>query len=142
MWKLAASLFQHLLSIERQEFFVPLGAPWKSVDAIKALDVIHAEQMKASSGSARPFAPPLKIVGAHGAPAIERNAPILPPFLRERVVLKVRLGWRATKPIEHEFNRSRENVGAVKTDAEGDVAHQSHAALLRMSFQVAPLLMC
>ena len=54
----------------------------------------------------------------------------------------MRLGRRATEPIEQEFIRTRENVGAVITDAEGNVAHQRHAALLCMRFDVAPLLVC
>ena len=142
MRRAAASSFQHLMLIERQEFFVPLGPPGKGIDAIKSLDVIDPEQMKDPSGTAHPFAPPLKIVGAHGAPAIERNAPVLSPFLRECVVLEMRLGRRATEPIEQKFVRARENVGAVITDAERNVAHQRHAALLRMRFNVAPLLLC
>src|SRR5207342_1941111 len=119
-----------------------LGPPGKGIDAVKSLDVIDPEEMKDPSGSAHPFSPPLKIVGAHGAPAVERNAPVLSPFLRERVVLEMRLGRCATEPIEQEFIGTRENVGAVITDAEGNVAHQRHAALLRMRFNVAPLLVC
>ncbi len=106
------------------------------------MDVINPEQMKDPSGSTHPFAPPLKIVRAHGVPAIERNAPVLSPFLCERVVLEIRLGRRATEPIEQEFIRARENVGAVITDAKWNVAHQRHAALLCVRFDVAPLLMC
>src|SRR4029077_5619586 len=84
---------------------------------------------------------PLKIVRAHCAPSVERNAPVLTPFLGERVVLEERLGRRATKPVEHEFIRARENVGAVVTDAKGNVAHQRHTALFGVRFDVPPLLM-
>ena len=111
MRRAPASSFEHLVLIERQEFFVPLGPPGKGIDAIKSLDVIDPEQMKDPSGSAHPFSPPLKIVGAHGAPAIERNAPVLSPFLRERVVLEMRLRRSATEPIEQKF------VGREKTSA-------------------------
>src|SRR5213596_3125837 len=123
MRRAASGSFQHLAFIEGKEFLVQSWPPGERIDAIKSLDVIDPEQMKDPSDSAHPFAPPLKIVGAHGAPAIERNAPVLSPFLRERVVLEVRLGRRATEPIEQEFIRARENVGAVITDAEGNVAH-------------------
>src|SRR5262249_54978845 len=58
----------------------------------------------------------------------------------KRVVLKNWLGRRATKPVEHEFIRARENVGAVVTDTERNVTHQRDAALLRMRFNVSPLL--
>ena len=142
MRRTPASSFQHLVLIKRQEFFVLLGPPGKGIDAVKSLDVIDPEEMKDPSGSSDPFSPPLKIVGAHGAPAIERNAPVLSPFLRERVILEMRLGRSATEPIEQKFVGARENVGAVITDTERNVAHQRHAALLRVRFDVAPLLLC
>src|SRR5262245_3813457 len=96
--------------------------------------------MKNPPGSAHPFAPPLKIVCAHDTPAIKRNAPVLSPFLGERVVLENGLGRSATEPVEHEFIPAREDVGAVVTDTEGNVAHQRDAALLRKCFNVTPLL--
>src|SRR5262249_2446710 len=97
--------------------------------------------MKDPPGSTDPFAPPLKIARAHCAPAIERNAPVLSPFLCKRVVLENWLGRSATKPVEHEFIPVREDVGAVVTDAEGNVHHRRHAGLLRVLFDVPPLLM-
>src|SRR5262249_19937174 len=97
--------------------------------------------MKDPPGSTDPFAPPLKIVRAHCAPAIERNAPVLSPFLCKWVVFENWLGGRAAKPIQHEFIGARETVGAVIADTEGDVAHQRHAALLRVRFNIPPLLM-
>src|SRR5215831_4246333 len=126
--------------VERQEFFVPLGPPREGIDAIKSLDVIDPKQMKDSSSTADPFAPPLEIVRAHHTPAIKRNAPVLSPFLSERVVLEEGLGRRAPEPVEHEFIRAREDIRAVVTDAEGNVAHQRHSALLRVRFDVSPLL--
>ena len=48
---------------------------------------------------------------------------------------------RAAEPVEHEFLWTRENVGAVITDAERNISHQSYAALLRVRFDVSPLLM-
>src|SRR5262245_41145288 len=97
--------------------------------------------MKDPPGSADPFAPPLKIVRAHCAPPIERNAPVLSPFLCKWVVLENWLGRSATEPVEHEFIPARENVSAVITNPEGNVAHQRHAVPLRVRFDVAPLLM-
>src|SRR6476660_7635659 len=96
--------------------------------------------MKDPPGSTDPFAPPLKIVRAHCAPAIERNAPVLSPFLCKWVVLENWFGRSATKPVEHEFIPARENVSAVITNTEGNVAHQRHATLLRMRFDFSPLL--
>ena len=85
--------------------------------------MIDPEQVKDAPDGAHPFAPPLKVVRAHGAPAIERDTPILPPFLRESVVFEMRLGRRAAEPIEDELIPAAENVGAVITDAERNVAH-------------------
>src|SRR4030095_9115678 len=138
----AAGSFEHLMLVERQEFAISFRAPRERIYAIKSLDVIDPEQMKDPSSAAHPFAPPLKIIGAHRAPAIERNAPVLTPFLRERVVLEERLWRRATEPVEQKFIRARENVGAVITDAEGNVAHQGHTALFGMRFDVPPLQVC
>src|SRR5206468_7575124 len=128
--------------VEGQEFPISRRPPGKGINAIKSLDVIDPEQMKDPSGSAHPFTPPLKIVRALGAPAIHRNAPVLSPFLRKRVVLEMWLGRSAAEPVEHEFIRTRENVGAVVTDTEGNVAHQRDAAFLSMRFHIAPLLVC
>src|SRR6478752_4231866 len=98
--------------------------------------------MKDSPSGADPFSPPLKIINTHGAPAIERNTPVLSPFLRECVILEMRLRRRATEPIEQKFAGTREHVSAVITDAERDVAHQRHTALLSVGFDVAPWLLC
>src|ERR1044071_8269622 len=117
------SLPQHLVLIEWEKFLVFLWAPRKSIDAIKTLDVIDSKKMEDAPDSAYPLAPPLKIVRSHGAPAIERNTPVLPPFLRERVVFEVRFGRGANEPVENEFVGARENVGAAITDAERNIAH-------------------
>src|SRR4051812_12621041 len=98
--------------------------------------------MKNRSGSADPFSPPLKIIGAHRAPAVQRNAPVLSPFLCERVILEMRLRRSATEPIEQKFIGTRENIGAVITDSERNVAHQRYTALFRVRFDLAPLLLC
>src|SRR6476620_1159493 len=96
--------------------------------------------MKNTPGSAYPFAPPLEIVRAHRGPAIKRNAPVLSPFLCKRVILENWLRRSATEPVEDEFIWVRENVGAVVTDAKRNVAHQRHAALFGIRFDVPPLL--
>src|SRR5262245_8027020 len=98
--------------------------------------------MKNPPGTAHPFPPPLKIVRAHEAPAIKRNAPVLSPFLCKCIVLENRLGRSAAEPVEQEFIPAREDVGAVVTDAKRNVAHQCHAALFRVRFDITPLLVC
>src|SRR5207244_11445687 len=66
----------------------------------------------------------------------------LTPFCRAGVVFEMRRGRRAAEPIEDGLIPAGENVGAVITDAERNVAHQRHAALLRIRFNAPPLLMC
>src|ERR1700756_3758792 len=114
---------EHLTSIEREKFLISPWPPWKGVDSIKSLDVIDPKEMKDVPDGSHPFSPPLKIVRTHRAPPIKRNAPVLAPFLRERVILKGRLGRCAARPIEHELIPARENIGAVVTDAERNIAH-------------------
>ena len=87
------------------------------------------------------LAPPLEIVRAHPVPAVERNPPVLSPFLRELVVLEVRFGRCAAGPIEHEFIPPRENVGAIITDAKRNITHQRNAAFFGIRFDLPPLLM-
>src|SRR2546428_7080233 len=138
----AASLLEHLVMIEWKKLFVHPWPPRESIDAIKSLDVIDPKKMKDAADSTHSVAPPLKIVRAHFVPAIERNTPVLAPFLGERVVFEVRLGRRATEPLEHEFIRARENVDAAIADAEWNIAHQCHAPFLGVQFDGAPLLLC
>ena len=123
MRRAAAGSFQHLMLIEREEFLVQSWPPWKGVDAIKSQDMIDPAKVKNALDTADALAPPLKIVRAHSVPAIKRNTPVLTPLLRERVVLEVWFGRRATEPVQHEFIPARENVSAAITDAERNIAH-------------------
>src|SRR5439155_7339208 len=91
--------------------------------------------------SADTLAPPLEIVRAHPVPAIQRNAPVLSPFLRELVVLEVRFGRCAAGPIEHEFIPPRQNVGAIITNAKRNITHERNAAFFGIRFYLPPLLM-
>ena len=112
---------QHFLWSNREEFIIPQRAPWKGVDAIKALDVIDPEQMEDAPDCAHSFAPPLKIVRAHRTPAIERNAPICPHFCVNASSLKS--GSGGAPPNQSRTNSSRrEKTSAQVTDAERNVA--------------------
>ena len=59
MRRTAVSHLQHLVLIEWEKIFVLSRAPRKGVDAIKALYVIDAEQMKNAAHRAHALAPPL-----------------------------------------------------------------------------------
>ena len=136
-----AGLLKHLVPIEREKLFILPRPPRESVNAIKSEHVIDAKEMKNASNRAHTFAPPLKIVRAHPVPVIERNAPVLSPFLRELVVLEVRFGRCAAGPIEHEFIPPRQNVGAIITNAKRNITHERNAAFFGIRFYLPPLLM-
>src|SRR5204862_6988202 len=71
-----------------------------------------------------------------------RGPPVVPPVFADLVVLERWLGWRAAGPLEQELVRAPSAIGAVIADTEWNVTHQGHAALLRVRFHVAPLLVC
>src|SRR5713101_1883069 len=68
------------------------------------------------------------------------DAPVLSPLLGEEIVFEMRLGRRASAPIERKFIRPGENVGAVIINAERNVAHQRNAAFFGVVFYLRPLL--
>src|SRR5207244_11098354 len=138
MRRAASGSLQHLEPIEREEFLVPSWLPREAIDAIKSLDVIDPTKVKDAPHSAYSLAPPLKIVCAHLLPLIEGNTPVLAPSLRERVLFEVRFGRGATEPVEHEFIRARENVGAAITDHKRNIAHSRHAAFLGVRLDAPP----
>lgn len=126
----AASLLKHLAPIEREKLFVLTWTPRESVNAIKTEHVIDAEEMKNACDCAHTFAPPRKIVRAHPVPVIKRDTPVLAPFLGELILFEIGFGRGPAGPIEYEFIRVRENVGAMIADAEWDIAHQCDAVFL------------
>src|SRR5438034_9445624 len=107
----------------RRDCLVPRRSPWNRIEAIKPLYVNDPNTMENASVGTFPLSPPLYIVCAHVIPAIERDTPVLSPFLREWVVLEVRFGRRATEPVQDEFILAGENVGAAITDTEWNIAH-------------------
>jgi hypothetical protein len=123
MWRPATRLFQHLIPIEREEMMVLPRPPWKGIDTIKPEHVIDPKEMKNRSDCTHASAPPREVVCTHFLPAINRYTPVLPPFLGERIILKIRLGRRATRPFQHEFIPPCENGGAMITHAKWNIAH-------------------
>src|SRR4029077_14131479 len=85
----AAGLFQHLIPIEREEMFVLPRPPGKGIDTIKPKHVIDAKEMKNRSDCTHASPPPREVVCTHFLPAINRYAPVLAPFLRKGIILKI-----------------------------------------------------
>src|SRR5207249_2163261 len=98
-------------------------ARFTSAGSIKSENMIDPAEVKRALDSADAFPPPLKIVRAHSLPAKKRDPPALAPLLRERIVFEVRLGRRATEPVQHEFVWPRKDVGAAIADSEWNIAH-------------------
>ena len=101
--------------------------------------MIDPKKVEDAADAAHPLPPPIEIVCAHRIPPIKRDAPVLSPLLSELVIFKIRLGRRSAAPIEHEFVRPREDIGAVITHSKRNVAHQRDSALLSKRIDLAPL---
>src|SRR5439155_17938010 len=122
------------------KFCVPVWPPRKCVDPIKSEHVVDAENVEDSFHTAHPLPPPGEILRAHRRPVINRNAPVLSPLDRELVIFEIRFRRRASRPIEMENLPLRENIRAVITDTEGNVAHESDAMFPGKFPQLTPLL--
>src|SRR5438067_12604733 len=96
----AARPLAHLFPGERQHFGVARRSPRKSVDAIESEHVIDAKDVKDFAHAAHPPPPPIQVSRSHHVPAVKRNAPILSPFLGERVVLEVWLRRSDTRTVD------------------------------------------
>src|SRR5437868_11126554 len=70
------------------------------------------------------------------------DTPVLSPFLSELIVLEMRFRRGTAAPIEREFIRTRENIGAVIIYAERNIAHQRNAAAFGVCFNRGPLFAC
>src|SRR5262249_19857579 len=103
--------------------------------------MIDTKEMKNAPDGSHTLAPPFEVAPAHFVPMIERDAPVLSPFLRELVIFEVRLGRRTTAPIEHKFIGPRKNIGAVIANAKWGITHKSDPALFGIRFNLTPLLM-
>src|SRR5690606_32076906 len=101
------------LGIQVEVVAILLRPPRKAVDAVEAEDVIDAEEVEELAHAAHPAAPPAEIIGAHGVPVIQGDAPVLPPLLDEGVVLEDAVRRGASRPAGAEKVRLRPDVGAV-----------------------------
>ena len=132
--------FQHLCVGQREKFRVPLWSPRECVDPIKSEHVIDAENVEDSPDAAHSLSPPGEILRPHRRPVINWDPPVLSPLDRELVIFEIRFRWRAPRPIEMEDVPLSENIGAVITDTEGNVAHESDLAFLSKFSHLTPLL--
>ena len=83
--------------------------------------------------------PPPVETARQRVPAVERDAPVLPPFVGERVLQK-RPPAGAAAPDVIKNLRLRPHVRAVIADAKRDVAHERHALRVRVVLHRRPLL--
>src|SRR6266566_5171741 len=111
----------------------------KCVDRIKSEDVVDAENVEDSFYAAHPLSPPGEILRAHRRPVINRDPPVLSPLDRELVIFEIWFRRRAPRPIEMEDVPLSENIRAVITDAEGNIAHKRDPVFLGKFPQLTPL---
>src|SRR4030081_1492805 len=123
MRRTAASSLEHLVPFQWKKLFVLLWTPRKSVNAIKTEHVIDPKKVEAASNAADALPPPIEIPVTHHVPVKNRDSPVLSPFLGELVVLEMGFRRCPSTPIMRKLIRPGENIGAVKVDAEWDVAH-------------------
>src|SRR5205814_6707704 len=137
MRRATARSLKHLLPIKRQKLFVLPRSPRKCVDAIKSEHVIDAKEVENAPDGTHTLTPPFEIVRPHPIPAIKRDAPILPPFLGKLIVLEIRFGRCAARPVEREFIRPRENVSTVLADAKWNISHQRNITFFGTRFDLS-----
>src|SRR5439155_7670096 len=105
----------------------------------KAQRVIDPENVEPLRELAHAAPPPRETIRLHHVPAVERDAPILPPALHENVVLEIRLRRSAATPFEIELLRLKKYIRAAPRNSERHIAHQFHAARCRMRPRGSPL---
>src|SRR5207248_1119300 len=71
---------------------------------------------------------------------INWDRPVFSPLDRALVIFEIRFRRRAPRPIEMEDVPLSENIGAIITDTEGNVAHASDVAFLSKFSHLTPLL--
>ena len=125
--------------VEGQELGVALRPPREAVDAVEPQHVVDAEDVEDIRQLADAPAPPAEAGPFHVGPAVERDAPVLPPLLHERIVLEDGLRRCAARPVEVELFRLEEHIHAVVAHPDGDIAHQAHPACFGVGTQGLPL---
>src|SRR5438128_203461 len=90
----------HFIPAQRQELLISRWSPRKCINPIETEHVIDTESVERMFHPADTLPPPLKIILPHCAPIVERDTPVLSPFLSELVVFKVRFGRRTAGPIQ------------------------------------------
>ena len=101
--------------------------------------MVNAVEVKDLLDVADPRAPPIVIAPAQFIPAIVRNAPVLAPFLGERVHLENLLGRGAAAPIKVEDVAVGPDIGAEPPHPEGDVAHEINLLRCAIGLERLPL---
>ena len=84
--------------------------------------------------------PPVPIPIPQRRPAVERDAPVLPPLVGKGIRFKNPLRRTAAAPRVIENLRPRPHIRAVVVHAKRNVPHQRHAFFVRVFFHRRPLL--
>src|SRR5690349_11449768 len=110
MRQLPSGAFRRLLLTEWEERLIRGGTPGKTVDPEDPQDVIDPEEVEHIAHLANALTPPRIVFTAMHVPAVERDAPVLAPLLRECVHLQDPLRRTATRPLQVKQVRSRPRI--------------------------------
>src|SRR6266478_2261932 len=101
--------------------------------------MVNAVEMENFFDVVNSSSPPIEVAPAQFIPAIVRDAPILSPFLGERVNLEDLLRWCSAAPIQIEDGAVGPDIGAEAAHAKGDVAHEIDALRGGVRLELLPL---
>ena len=127
----AARARSRFVEAQRKEFGVARRMPRKPVDAVKPEHVIDAKEIEKFAHAMHTLPPPAEPIRLVSRPIVQRDAPVLAPFLDKGVMLENPIRRSAAAPAGPEEFRMRPDIGALKRDAKGNVAHQADAAAAR-----------
>ena len=139
LWSPAVGEFLGRVTVEAEELEVFARVPWETVDPVEAEDVVEAEHAKDFREPGEAFAPPCEAGFRHGVPVVERYAPVLPPLVDEGIFGGVTFGRGAAEPVRVEAGAVEKNVRGVEGDADGEIAHEFHAAAVGVGAEIEPL---
>src|SRR6478735_7341666 len=101
--------------------------------------MIDPEQVKQLTDSVHALLPPSDVLGSFCGPVVQRDSPVLSPFLDEVVVLEDLVRWSSSAPTRLEQGRLRPDIGAVIRYAKRHIAHEVYAQATGVRLDLAPL---
>ena len=133
------SKLRGLILTKIQETGIFLRSPRKAINAKKAQRVIDTQKVKNLSGCRQTTAPPCKIIPRHGLPIVKGEPPVLPPFFGKRIAFENLFRRSTTGSVKIKDARLSPYVGTIDTHSDWNIAHESHAQLIKSGPNGLPL---